>query len=104
MNVLSAFAAGRCTVPMPAILIGYLKAHRQRNGNTGLVFGRTEDVPFTPQSVTQRADRIWKAAKLDRITRHECRHVYASLMIDAGVNAPCRRSAVGPLGHEDELR
>ncbi len=33
------------------------------------------------------ADAIWKKAGLQRITPHECRHSYASLMIAAGVNA-----------------
>ena len=47
----------------------------------------TTDRPFSPTPVTERADRAWQAAKLERITLHECRHSYASLMIAAGVNA-----------------
>jgi integrase len=35
----------------------------------------------------RRADKAWQAADLDRLTPHECRHTFASLMIAAGVNA-----------------
>jgi integrase len=43
--------------------------------------------PFDPGKLTKRADRAWAAAGLERITLHECRHTFASLMIAAGVNA-----------------
>jgi integrase len=46
-------------------------------------------------SVNWRADRAWKAAKLDRVTLHECRHTYASLMIAAGVNAKTLSTYMG---------
>ena len=38
----------------------------------------------------ESGDTAWEAAKLHRITLHECRHTFASLMIAAGVNT--RRS------------
>ena len=31
-------------------------------------------------------NRAWQAAGLSRVTMHECRHTFASLMIAAGVN------------------
>jgi integrase len=34
-----------------------------------------------------RADRAWKDAELARLTLHEARHTFASLMIAAGVNS-----------------
>ena len=37
--------------------------------------------------LTERADKAWESAGLTRITLHECRHTFASLMIAAGVNA-----------------
>ncbi len=37
--------------------------------------------------IQKRADEAWSVAKLDRITLHECRHTFASLMIVAGANA-----------------
>ena len=51
------------------------------------MFGRSPDQPFAPGSVTDRADKAWEDAGLRRITLHECRHSFASLMIAAGVNA-----------------
>jgi integrase len=53
----------------------------------GLVFGTEADTPFATSSVTKRADTAWTKAKLPRITLHECRHTFASLMMAAGVNA-----------------
>lgn len=41
------------------------------------------DVVFTPTAVSDRVDEAWKVAKLKRITLHECRHTFASLMIAA---------------------
>jgi integrase len=42
-----------------------------------------------------RAATAWKKAKLTRITLHECRHTYASLMIAAGVNAKALSAYMG---------
>jgi integrase len=39
------------------------------------------------EKLSERADAAWKSAGLNRITLHECRHTFASLMIAAGVNA-----------------
>lgn len=43
----------------------------------------------------RRAQRIWEKAKLARITLHEARHTYASLMIAAGVNAKSLQTYMG---------
>jgi integrase len=51
--------------------------------------------PFGPSSVRQRADDAWKDAELDRITLHEARHTFASLMIAAGVNAKALSTYMG---------
>ncbi len=52
------------------------------------VFGSRPKVsPFSATKLTARADAAWKSAKLNRITLHECRHTFASLMTAAGVNA-----------------
>jgi hypothetical protein len=42
-----------------------------------------------------RADDAWSAAELERITLHEARHTYASLMIAAGVNAKALSTYMG---------
>ncbi|MCW3064785.1 MAG: hypothetical protein JWN32_1957 [Solirubrobacterales bacterium] len=75
-------------VPIPAALRAPLAEHLLGLGwRDGLVFGTTSADPYSPTVLAWRADRAWKKAKLDRITLHECRHTYASLMIAAGVNA-----------------
>jgi integrase len=45
--------------------------------------------------VTERADKAWEKAKLERITLHECRHCYASYMIAAGVNVKALSTFMG---------
>ena len=80
--------SGRRRVPIIPALRDYLIEHRLLTGRgEGFVFGRDADRVFAAKSVTDRADVAWKDAGLDRITLHECRHTFASLMIAAGVNA-----------------
>lgn len=43
----------------------------------------------------RRADKAWKEASLLRLTPHECRHTFASLMIAAGVNAKALSTFMG---------
>jgi len=81
--------AGRRKVPIPAVLRDYLIDHQARSRREGpeLIFGRTAHDPFTPNRVQARADEAWREAERERLTPHECRHTFASLMIAAGVNA-----------------
>ncbi len=80
--------SGRRKVPIISALRDHLIDHRLRTGRSeGLVFGRDADRVFTATAISRRADAAWEAAGLDRITLHECRHTFASLMIAAGVNA-----------------
>jgi integrase len=86
----------RRKVPIPAVLTQLLRAHLiaiQRAG--GLIFGVTPTRPFAATQVYKRARDAWKDAKLARITPHECRHTYASLMIAAGVNAKALSTYMG---------
>jgi integrase len=87
----------RRRVPIPAVLRDQLVEQRMRTGRSGrdLVFGTTPSSPFPPGRLTARADAAWKTAKLDRITLHECRHTFASLMIAAGVNAKALSTYMG---------
>ncbi len=43
----------------------------------------------------QRADEAWEEAGLQRLTLHECRHTFASLMIAAGVDAKALSTYMG---------
>lgn len=91
-------AAGLRKVPMPEALRVHLEAHRDHAPATGadaLVFGRSATNPFHSDSPTQRARRAWEAAGLDPLTLHDCRHTYASLMIDAGANAKALSTYMG---------
>jgi integrase len=80
--------AGRRKVPIPTALRKHLVEHQLRSAwSDGLAFGRTSTQAFNPSTSQARADRAWKNAGQSRITLHEARHTYASLMIAAGVNA-----------------
>lgn len=75
-------------VPISAVLRDYLDQHLLAlDWTEGLVFGMSAHSPFTGTPTTKRAERAWAKAGLQRITLHECRHTFASLMIAAGVNA-----------------
>lgn len=76
------------TVPLLGVLRESLIEHKMRTGRVGndLVFGRTSQHPFSPPpriNVRRALGSRW----LEPITLHECRHTFASLLIDAGSNA-----------------
>jgi integrase len=90
--------AGKRKVPMPQALRDLLKVRRQvalATAPDALVFGRDAKRPFHPDTPAQRARKTWKAAKLAPLTLHDCRHTYASLMIDAGANAKALSTYMG---------
>jgi len=102
--------AGHRTVPIIGALRGYLEAVESESGSD-LLFGRKRGGPFAPKSISERAERAWEEANgLEReaaildgrepvllrpITLHECRHTFASLLIDAGVNAKAIQEFMG---------
>jgi integrase len=89
--------AGRRQVPIAGVLRDYLVEHKLRCAwsEGGLVFGRSASQPFNGWAIASNAERVWKAEKLVRITLHECRHTFASLMIAAGVNAKALSTYLG---------
>ena len=105
--------AGRRGVPLLAILRDYLDAHVQRTRRSGddLVFGRSAQQAFYASTVDGRAKRAWEAANkhtvevaegeggapalLRPITLHECRHTFASLLIDGGANPKAIQEFMG---------
>jgi integrase len=99
-------AAGVRKVPLSPTLVGYLDAHRRLTGrDTGLVFGKTETVPPSMSTMRKRAATAFKRMNERRVERdlepaerwtlHEARHTYASLMIEAGVNAKAISTYMG---------
>lgn len=89
--------AGRRRVPVAAVLRDHLVEQKLRTGrrDADLVFGRTSELPFDASAVSDRVRAAWRRAGLDRITLHEARHTYASLMIAAGVNAKALSTYMG---------
>ncbi len=105
--------AGRRTIPLLAILRRYLEGTLERSGRSGedLVFGRTTEEAFYASTIDHRAKRAWKQANaravdaaeregggaeiLRPITLHECRHTFASLLIDAGANPKAIQQFMG---------
>jgi integrase len=87
---------GARLVPIAAVLRDYLTTYKADAADVGgFVFATSGGRPFDPATITERADKAWKAAGLDRITLHECRHTFASLMIAAGVNAKALSTFMG---------
>jgi integrase len=90
---------GERKVPIAAVLRDYLDEHiLGLKWGKGLVFGVSAVSPFADSSLSFRADKAWQKAKLARITLHECRHTFASLMIAAGVNAKSLSTYMGHAG------
>ena len=88
--------AGTRTVPIVAALRAHLAAHLLRQPRPrGLIFDRSEMLPFDPRTLTLRANAAWQARVLERITLHELRHTCASIFIAAGVNAKALSSYLG---------
>lgn len=90
-------SAGRRKVPIAAVFRSDLADRLLSSGRRGKdrLFDATELRPFNGDKLSERADKAWEKASLDRITLHECRHTFASLMIAAGVNAKALSTFMG---------
>ncbi len=83
-------------VPINSTLRSHLEPHLlSLPWSEGLVFGVNDRSTFNGTPLLKRAERHWEAANLRRITLHECRHTFASLMIAAGVNAKALSTYMG---------
>jgi integrase len=105
--------AGKRTIPILAILRDHLDEQLLRTGRSGedRIFGRSARVPFYASTVDGRAKRAWKARNaaerkaaeaegrepelLTLMTMHECRHTFASLLIDTGANPKAIQEVMG---------
>ena len=83
-------------MPIASRLKALLAAYRLTSPrSSGHVFGTTGTGVAAIKHITRRADDAWSAAGLERITLHNARHTYASLMIAAGVNAKALSTYMG---------
>jgi integrase len=82
---------GRRNVPIPGALRDFLVEHAQTSEQEGRVFGSDRQV----RRWAEDAGKVWLAAGLRRLTLHDGRHSYASLMIAAGVNAKALSTFMG---------
>jgi len=81
---------GRREVPIFDGLRAHLGAHRDAAADPApdaLVFATRTGGPFDPSDVSRRAARAWRATEVEPFTLHEGRHGFASICVEAGVNA-----------------
>ena len=87
--------AGRRRVPIAAVLRDHLLEHRLAPGAKAMARLRQHrERRRSRQRSSAEPTRHGKAG-LERITLHECRHTFASLMIAAGVNAKALSTYMG---------
>jgi integrase len=91
--------AGTRTVPIIDRLATLLADHAVLTDHPrdGLLFPgeRVPDRPLHPTTARTRWYAAWDAAGLERIVPHEARHTFASILIDAGVNAKAVSTYMG---------
>ncbi len=106
-------AAGRRTIPILAVLRDFLDEQLLRTARAGgdRIFGRTASQVFYGATVDKRAKRAWLAHNLTEreaaeeegreatlltvLTMHECRHTFASILIDTGANPKAIQEVMG---------
>jgi integrase len=89
--------AGTRRVPIASVLRTYFLEQKLRNGGRPehRVLADAENRLSDAKTIARKAERRWKAAGLNPIGLHECRHTFASLMIAAGVNAKALSTYLG---------
>lgn len=106
-------AAAKRAIPVLAILHDHLAEQLERTGRTGndRIFGRSAREVFYASTVDGRAKRAWRAhntaereaaSEVERepelltlLTMHECRHTFASILIDTGANPKAIQEVMG---------
>ena len=87
-------AAGTRRVPISGVLRTFLTPLSLAAEPDALAFGAGSR-PFSASSLYERASRAWRAAGIEPICLHDCRHTFASMMIAAGVNAKALSTFMG---------
>lgn len=86
----------RRSVPIAATLREHLAAERLRQPpGMELCFASASGRPFDARRLQERADAAWETGGMTRLTLHDCRHTFASLMIAANVNAKALSTFMG---------
>ena len=81
--------------------------HLRLTGRSGedCIFGRTPQVAvLSPRRSTTTPRRRWEASGCAPITMHECRHTFASLLIEPATNPKAVQTVRGPLQDPNDLR
>ena len=96
-QILPKSEASRRTLPLLSILRELLGEHVSQAGRSGenLIFGRYASVPFDPSVVAYRVRKCWRETQQNPITFHQCRHTFASMLIDAGANPKAVQTFMG---------
>lgn len=84
-------------VPLAAIAVEALAAHRAKATTPGYVFARPDGRPWPPAEVTREFQRRLRAAGLPAVRLHEARHFAASVLLDE--TGGDLRTVMGYLGH-----
>lgn len=85
------------TVAVLAFLRDHLDERKLRSGADpdALAFGRSPTLAFATGSTDKHAKRCWETAGFEPLTLRECRHTFASLLIDSGANPKAVHEAMG---------
>jgi len=78
--------SGRRTVVIPRLLRPLLAEQLSETRGPLMFPGQRAGGPFTTGAPQRRADPAWTKDGLERLTLHEARHTYASILIQAGCN------------------
>jgi integrase len=91
-------AKGRRRVPIDAVTVAALRAHRAAQvvvGIEDLAFDRGDGTPLDPDGVTDAFLALSRRADLPRIRLHDLRHTAATMMLRAGVHAKVVQERLG---------
>ena len=97
-EIVTKSAAGERAIPIIASLRPHLAAQRERCPwwPDGLVLGNSAHEPFHYNGLYRRSEAAWKAAGLERVTPHQARHSFASLLIASGAEV---KTVTDIMGH-----